>query len=338
MIDVSRFGGVYRATVSTFAAIASDGPGIGDVVNFGLVMPEERTIAQTAIDNAMKAAIPAFALSGQWSGDVDKPIGSWLTAKKVNRGKHWLTFWQQTGSCVGNGIGQVARGLSAEEAFTLNEPEKVILPFYLYTYGRSRYIGGLYGQGDGSFGSSAAKAAETDGFLDAETVGLPQPQYDEESGLTWGKAVEYRWSDGARIEQKWLDVGRKHVIRSVAKARSTDDIWQGVANGHYATIASDWGGMMRPPVDDGVLLNRRVTTWQHQMSVHGVYDHPKHGKLFYILNSWGPKTHGICPTGAQPGGFWINEREMAYIVSQGESFIFSRLDGFPAEAASWLAV
>lgn len=326
VFDITRYGGVYVKTARPAEAYGVVDLGPEEVANFGWVPPEQRTDAQRVATEWSEA--PPFALSGAWSGDVSTPRGSWLIARRVNRGQHFVTFWQKTGSCVGNGGGQVVRALSAFEAYELGEPEKVILPFYLYTYGLSRQHGGLHGQGDGSFGSSFAAVAQTEGFLDADTPGLPRPEITPD-GITWGSRTELLWSDGARIDQKWKGVGRQHVVGSAAKIRNTDELWEAVANGHYATCASDWGGMMQPPVKDGVLLNRRTTSWMHQMGIHGVYDHPQLGRLFFILNSWGVDVHGVCPTGAQPGGFWVAERDMQSIVSQGETFAFSRFQGFP---------
>lgn len=233
--------------------------------------------------------------------------------------------------CVGNGGGQAVWYTSAVEVIRLRDPEQVILPFYLLPYGRSRYYGGLRGRGEGSFGSAFAKAITTDGIVPYNVNGLPQPTISKENGVTWGSNAEYAWSDGAAIQQSWLDQSRKHLIRTTSQCRNADQMWEGISNWYAATIASDWGGQMRPAVKDGVLLNRRVTTWQHQMSVIARWRHPTLGKLFYILNSWGPRTHGICPSGAAPGGFWVTFAEMDYICRNGEAFLFSQFDGFPAQ-------
>jgi hypothetical protein len=96
-----------------------------------------------------------------------------------------------------------------------------------------------------------------------------------------------------------------------------------------------WGGAMRPNVQDGVLLSKRSASWAHQMCILNWWDHPVHGEIFYILNSWGPKTHGLCPSGAPPGGFWVKKEEVDYMC-RDEVFAFSQWDGFPAQVIDWL--
>ena len=86
---------------------------------------------------------------------------------------------------------------------------------------------------------------------------------------------------------------------------------------------------MRPPVKEGVLLNRRSGSWSHQMSVIGWMLHQVLGDLYYIWNSWAEDAHGICPTGAPPGGFWVQTRDMDDITSQDDSYVYSQYDGYP---------
>jgi hypothetical protein len=238
-------------------------------------------------------------------------------------------------NCVGNGLGQAVWYLSAWEVARLNDPEQVSLPFWLLAYGKSRQYAGMRGRGEGSWGTTAARAAREDGFVGAAESGLPQPS--DEGGLTWGRDAELTWSDGAAVPAAWLEKSRKHLIKTTAQCKSAEDVAAAVQNGYPCTIASNWGGAMRPSVVDGVLLNMRKTTWNHQMMVPGWWDHPTLGEIFYILNSWGVDTHGTCPSGAPPGGFWIRKADMEAIVRQEETFALSQFDGFPSQDFSWLA-
>lgn len=237
--------------------------------------------------------------------------------------------------CVGNGGGQATWYLSAAEVVRLRDPEQVILPFYLLPYGRSRFHAGMRGRGDGSFGSAFAKAIRTEGILPATTEGLPK--WTDQGGITWGSSVEYEWSDGAAIPSKWMEMSKKHLVKTTAQLRSADDAREALRNYYPCTIASDWGGQMRPTQqgEPAVLLNRRTTTWMHQMSLQGWWDHPTLGEIFYILNSWGVDAHGQPPDDAPPGGFWVKKSEMESIIRQGDSFAFSQFDGFPAQDLSW---
>ena len=303
--------------------------GIPGVWNFGYTPDIERTREEQAVDASVRAMMPSFEITGAWNDDPEK-VFIWEAALAVNGGKHFRTFWQRTGSCVGNGGGQATRYLQAVEIYRDGEAEEYRLPFWLLPYGKSRQYAGMRGRGEGSFGSAFAKAAMDDGFLDAKQAGLPQPEVDnDEEGLSWGANAEYAWSDGAAIDTRYLT--RQHLIKSAAPINNGDQAWEAISNWYPMTIASDWGGQMRPEVVDGVLLNRRVTRWMHQMSVIGRWRHPTLGKLFYILNSWGTRTHGICPSGAPPGGFWVKFADIDAITRQKDSFAFSGYQGFPAQ-------
>ena len=84
-----------------------------------------------------------------------------------------------------------------------------------------------------------------------------------------------------------------------------------------------------------VLLNEHVGTWHHQMSVQAWWDHPSLGELFWIHNQWTLTVHGICPSGAPGGGFWILKKDMEWICRNGEVYIFSLLDGYDAQEVPW---
>jgi C1A family cysteine protease len=139
------------------------------------------------------------------------------------------------------------------------------------------------------------------------------------------------------VPAAWLEKSRKHLIKTTAQCRSAEDVAAAVQNGYPCTIASNWGGQMRPSVQGDRLINKRATTWNHQMCVVGWEDHASLGELFYILNSWGVDTHGTCPSGAPPGGFWIRKADMQNIVGQEETFALSQFDGFPSQDFFWLA-
>lgn len=342
-MDLRAFGGKlleaspqFRQSLDSGSAAPSS---TSEVWNFGYRLYFQRTKEENFFDTLFnKNEAKPFAITGGWNDDEEIILTSNL-AKKANNGKHLLTFYQRTGSCVGNGGGQGVWHLSAVEVIRLGDPEQFLLPFYLMTYGRSRFYGGIRGRGEGSFGSAMAKAMLTDGMFAYNEPGLPQPTQSEEEGTSWGAAAEMQWSDGEAIDQKWIDKGRKHLVQSVARIADGDAAWEAASNYYPMTCASDWGGQMSPPIrgsgDKRVLLNSRVTTWQHQMCCIGRWRHPEFGKLFYILNSWSPRAHGICPSGAQPGGFWITFKEFDYICRSGEVYAISQYQGYPAQTFSW---
>lgn len=310
-------------------AVGAAGP--KDRVFAGWIAPEDRDAAQTAIDGIIRQTIPDFAAFARGRSPLENATEAKLWdcwAAAFPNG--WPGIRQITGSCVGAGGGNALFSLACCDVVKRRDPERAVVPFWLLPYGLSRMLAGLNSRGDGSWGTTFAKAVREYGHIPADAEGLPP--FSDSDGFTWGGNAELDWSQGKRIAEKWLGQARPHLVKTTALCRSTDDVRDALKSYYAVTCASNWGGLMRPPVTDGVLLNRRATTWLHQMSVQGWMDHPRLGELFYVLNQWGKGTHGRCPTGAPPGGFWVGKRDMQDIVSQNEVFAFSQFDGFPAPA------
>lgn len=304
--------------------------------NFGWVPPEHRSEYQKEQDATYQKAMPIFAIEGE--EEPKDHAFLWDFSLKANAGKHFTVFHQQTGSCVGNGLGQALWYLSAVEVHRLQDPEQVILPFWLLPYGRSRLYADMDNHGEGSFGSAAAKAIAEDGVIPFNLEGLPQPQ--DKDGLTWGAEAELKWSCGSKIEAKWLELSRKHLVKTMARIRTAEEAKAALRNYYPLTCASMFGFSPMIPEVSGTppvrVVQKRNDSWGHQMCVIGWLEHPEHGDLFYILNSWGKKIHGV-PTGAynEPqGGFWIKKREMDFIC-RDEVFALSQFQGFPAQKISW---
>lgn len=335
MLDYTKYGYAYdefsKQRISEEAVKNSDPDKI--CWNFGWVPPDERNDEQNAAHAEAIREMPAFYIQGRDIG-ADEKAFLWETWKhpknlEANGGKVYSGTHQLTGSCVGAGGGNTIYTLCAIEVARLNEPEIAIVPFWLLPYGRSRYYAGMRGRGEGSLGSSFAKAAKVDGVIPANLDGLPK--YTDNDGLVWGSSVEYQWSDGGAIDGKWLELSKKHLTRTVAPVNSADAARDALRNWYPVSFCGSWGGLMQCPVSEGVLLNRRSGTWNHQQSCHGWWDHPVHGEIFYILNQWGLRAHGSCPTGAPAGGYWIKKADMDWQCRNGECFAWSGQNGFPSQ-------
>lgn len=307
-----------------------------DEWNFGWIAPRDREAVTEVAHNEIMAVEPRMTIIGKNAFAGEKAF-LWEFNKKARGGKHNPLIHQITGSCVGAGGGNAWMTLAAVEKIRLHEKEKAIVPFWLIPYGKSRQYAGMRGPGEGSLGSTFAKAAKEDGTDDAANPAYPQPT--EEDGLVWGGAVERKWSDGAAIPESALIVSRKHVLKSTAQCRTADDVRDALVNGYPCTCASNWGGLMQCPSvgTPAIRLNRHSGTWNHQMSVQGYWDHPTEGEIYYILNNWGLGVHGAPLNDEPPGGFWIKKADMESICRQNEVFAFSQFDGFPAnDIFSWL--
>lgn len=286
--------------------------------------PEEHAARDSSI-----AAMPDLSITGVSAyRDVTK-VQLW-DCWAIALGKEFIGIRQLRGSCVGAGGGNACFSLGASDVVKRRDREKAMIPFWLLPYGISRMLGGMNRPGDGSFGSTFADAVREYGHIPADTEGLPK--YREDDGLIWGSQAELDWSVGRSIAKKWLDMAKPHLVKSTARCKSADDVREAIKSFYPVTIASNWGGQMRPGTtgDPAVLLNKRVTSWSHQMSVHAWWDHPTLGELFWVQNQWGIETHGRCPSGAPGGGFWIKRSEMDWICRNGEAFTLSQFDGFPA--------
>jgi hypothetical protein len=307
------------------AAIGAAGP--GDVVNAGWIPPHERDDDQKRAAADAEATIPALVIRGRGANEDATKVCLWDCWEPA-LGRKYLGVHQITGSCVGAGGGNALFSLAAADKVKRKDREKVVIPFWLYPYGISRMLAGMNRRGDGSMGSTFARAVREYGHIPADTKGLPA--FKEGDGIVWGQGVELDWSVGKDAPREVVEASKIHLVKSTAQCRTTDDVRDAIKNYYPCTCASNWGGLMRCPVKEGVLLNRRSGTWSHQMSVHAWWDHPKLGELFWIQNQWGLSAHGECPTGAPHGGFWVQKKDMQDICSQREVFAFSEFDGFPS--------
>jgi hypothetical protein len=301
-----------------------------DVLYSGWIPPEARTQTENQACAHAQAGIPDLQITGRSVYATANHVGLWECWSARKGG--WPGIRQVTGSCVGAGGGNALFSLACADVIKRRDPERVEVPFWLLPYGVSRMLGGLNDRGDGSFGTTFAQAVREYGHLPANEEGLPT--FDDNDGLVWGKEAELNWSQGKKIPESYLEQSRKFLVRTTAKCRNTDDVRDALLNYYPVACASNWGGAMRPTVkgdgDRARLLNTRRTNWMHQMFVAGWENHPQFGELFYLFNTWGQNAHGKCPSGAPPGGFWINQKDMQDIVSQNETFAFSQFSGFPA--------
>lgn len=297
----------------------------------GWIPPDKRTKEQADAHEKAVLDMPAFNIIGR-PDTVDKMLLTDLWKHPmVNKalGFDYPGAHQLTGSCVGFGGGNTMSSMIFVAALMANKREEIFMPFWLLNYGMSRYYNGDRSEGEGSTGSAFAKSAKEDGIIKATESGLPS--FTHTDGIVYGSSVEYRWSNGANIDQKWLEMSRKHLVKTTAPCNSADDVRAAITNGYPCSAASDWGGDMQCQVKEGVLLNRHSGSWNHQMSYHGYWNHPKLGEIFYEMNNWGLDAHGTDPAGGARGGFWVKKSDVDYTCRNGEVYAFSQFEGFPAQ-------
>lgn len=208
-------------------------------------------------------------------------------------------------NCVGFGAGNALLWASVVDAIHRRQQERIVVPCVLYHYGRGRLHSGIRGRGEGSTGSGQAKALQQDGYLAFDSPNCPSPQFADV--VKWSSGLEMEWSDGARIGEQYLTEGRQHLTPNVVRVTSLDEAQMLLDSYYVFTIASSWGGMMRCPVQDGVLLNRRTGTWMHQMwCLHGDTKIP-------LLNGTEANIRDIAETG-EP--VWVYAYHNGRVVPQ----------------------
>lgn len=308
-----------------------------DVWSFGWIPPENRDAQQDCLHAAAVCAMPRFAIGVGPANDAKKvclyDLWKHPTVVQAN-GFEFPGIHQITGSCVGAGGGNCWMTLACVDAVTRGDAETPLVPFWLLPYGRSRYYMGDRSPGEGSMGSTFARAAREDGVIPANTPGLPT--FTNNDQLVWGSSVEYAWSDGdAPQTMNLLDKSRKHLVKTTAQCRSGDDVREAIKNGYPCTAASMYahnGGRVQG--EPACLLASRSGSWSHQMSILAWWEHPQHGEIFWLMNQWGKNAHGQDPAGGPPGGVWIKKADVDWIC-RDEVFAFSQFEGFPAATFSW---
>ena len=313
----------------------------GRVVNAGWVPPGKRTAEQQKTHERLVGEMPRFGIRGGYRLESRRyPL--WKAVRSL-LGKDPQWVWQQTGSCVGASTGSAVMVAQGVEIKVNGDREEYRHPWWLYTYGRGRFHGGMRGKGEGSFGSAQAKAITTDGMFELDPEGEPDlPDPTIRSG--WSvhpSGTEMDWSDGGRIAANWLKVGKTRLFQTAAPIRSADDMIAALANGYVCFTASMFGfSPMVPPVEgkgeNQVRLVRRWNgSWSHQMFDVEFWDHPDLGPIFGKGNQWGPTAHN--PGGETPSGYpncmyYVTYELQDKILkhSDTEAFALSGYDGFPA--------
>lgn len=303
-----------------------------DVVRpyFGWVPFENRSSEQIEIHDKIVAMMPKFQIFGATRSTEKIRCCLWDWVRPNNGGKDLETLLQETGSCVGNGAWNAVQYLMFLDAYRRGDAEKIVRIFLPYHYGRGRFRAGIRGTGDGSTGSGQADAVRLDGVLaqDADPS-LPAPRI-KSGGLTWGADVERKWSAGERIDDRLVQIGVKHPVKSTANVTSYTATRDAIANGYPVTVASMQGFQMAPRVDRGKSWGVPSGQWAHQMCFIGVDDDSARPGC-YCQNSWGPDAHGKPADDAPAGGFWVDAEVVDRMTRQGDSFAYSQFEGFPEQ-------
>lgn len=240
-------------------------------------------------------------------------------------------FRQLTGSCVGASGGICETTLIFIEAIQKGMEVDIKLPFWLHTYGKSRQRAGFRGQGEGSINSAYAEAAKLDGYIPFDMQNLPS--YENDDGLTLSERLEYQWSDGANINSTYSQEGKKNVIKTTAQCKSLDDVRQSIQNLFPVHIACDYfisRGSIKGLNDNKAVMGTLDSNGGHATSILGFWENPDLGPIYNYQNNWNSSVYPEDLNGA-PCSIWITEKEMNWIINNGEVYSYSNFEGFPAQ-------
>lgn len=198
----------------------------------------------------------------------------------------------------------------------------MVFPPYLWGCGRIFIGNNQLGRQDGSIGVWQAKAVMEYGTISRDEEGVPE----------YSGSVARQWGNNPGPSQKWVDLGKQHIVKSAAAVSTWEDVVTALTNGYPVTIASNVGFDMTPRSDG---FHHYSTHWGHQLCIIGVDDDPS-DPYACILNSWGADVHGVVKdfkTGEiWPGGtLRVRRADVEAILAEEDSFAFSSLTGFPAQ-------
>lgn len=245
-------------------------------------------------------------------------------------------------NCVGAGGYSCSLTLMGVE-IALGEAEEFQQIFWPWTYGQSRRLGGLNGQGEGSFGTAYFKAARECGyFAVSEGHDLALPQFRVVDGwLQLSREAELKYSNGAAFAgEPYASRAKKHLINQGAQAFTVPDALGLLQSGYPLTIASLMGTRTITPQGNGenrVNVAKWDDTWAHQMFIDEAWKNPDLGWIFRVGNNWGNAAHPAPVNDSPGGGFYITEATLDKNLKSGdcELFGFGGLAGFPAREIDW---
>lgn len=304
----------------------------------GWIPPENRTDEQKESHSFAVRRMPKFTMFGQ--GDEPLPTKALLTdlwnseEVQASLGFKFPGCHQMTGSCVGAGGLNVLFSTLIAEVLVAQIAHKIVVPFWLLPYGKSRSRAGMRGQGEGSLGSTFAEACRLDGMLDAADSDLPT--YKNSDGLVWGRDAELKWSDGTAIGSDYLTRAKVNIVGTTAQLKNANDVKVALANWYACSVAVSHycnPGSVKMS-KDGLVLGQFDSRGGHQTSFQGYYLHPDLGDLFWYENNWG----AVYPLDAitqRKTGCWVTSAQVDWCCRQEEVFAFSGISGFLARTFRW---
>lgn len=283
----------------------------------------------------------AFALPSYTGGPVKIMLTDFWKHPDVvaDIGVEFTGFRQLTGACVGASGGNADFTVIAGQRLLAQFPAKAIIPWWPFTYGRTRFNEGDRGEGEGAVDSIYGDTVTKEGLFGTnEAPGLPI--FNRSDGFALTTQIELAWSDGgSQLVTSCLQYGSKHPMGTRGPLNSSDQAKSAIINGYpvldgceyYIGTGSIVSGGGTPYVK-GKLDGRGG----HSTCLLGYWDHPNDGPLFLYSNQWDASTYPTDPAGAGRCCVWTPQSEIdkmfRYGANNGEMMALSNLQGlFPTQ-------
>jgi len=251
----------------------------------------------------------------------------WEVVRKV-AGHDLLNYAQRAGSCVSEAARSACNYLAATQILLAKKSESFKESYAPYHYSCMRTIigpkhGTRFGcNDDGGIGSYMAESFQEYGNLFKDTPGLEEYEGQANIAQHWGCY---------QPKKEFIELGKKHLIKKVARIRNWDDYVDAITNGYPIHFCSNLSWSMMP--NSKGYHDQTSEGWSHAMLHMGVDDEDTTG-FSEILNSWA-NCHGQLKnkyTGENlPIGIVRSKKSVIANALQDddvEAFALSDMDGF----------
>lgn len=270
---------------------------------------------------AVVATLPvkSFSETPAFRGPEPEQVFLWESARKVLG--HTIPCRNQgsVGACVSFGSACAVEHLQCVQIAIEGRQEEYKDICQEVIYGGSRVqIGGGRIRGDGSVGAWAIQFGQKYGEVARDKYpGYDLSNYNEQTCRGFGR-------NG--VPDGLLQIAKDRIIKGGTPVQTTEECRKALASGYPVTVASNQGFSMTRDRDG---FARAQGTWGHQMCILGYQKGLRPG--FWIQNSWGAEAFsGPVGVGNPPdGGFWAEERVVAGMLAQNDSWAYADLNGFP---------
>lgn len=315
----------------------------------GYILPQDRTQEQQDAHAAAVSRMRAFAMPGY----ADPPKGTkvlltdfWKHPDVVaDLGQEFFGFGQYTGSCVGVSEGNCLTTVLSVQRCIEENPTKAEIVWWPFPYGRTRYLEGDRGQGEGAVVSVMGTTLQKEGYFTIHEAGLPAFTKNDSNGMWLSKTIEMQWSDGGRIDPKWITKAAERKGMSKSVCNNAVDVRASIINGYPVHTGSGLyvsGGFIKGDGTDAYVRGKYDTRGGHATSYLGVWNHPNDGWLYLYSNQWPTNTYPKDPAGGGRCTVWLPESEVNRLFNSlggdgGETYSIYNVPGQPAQpkVVSW---